>query len=86
MVILYIIYNSPLIETTDHLKVGRVLITGFIDDVAMLARGVTLQEANAKIVRLMEEEDGAMEWVAQANCKFEMDKFALMGFTHRQIL
>jgi len=68
------------------LKVNKALITGFVDNMAMLARGRTLQEANVKIMRLMEEEGRALEWAAQANCKFEIDKFALMGFTCRQIL
>jgi hypothetical protein len=56
------------------------MTTGFVDDVAVLAKGKTFAEANAKITRMMDE---AQEWAQRANCEFEIDKFALIGFTRR---
>lgn len=82
--ILYIIYNSPLLEIAKSTKSQQDMATGFIDDVALLAQGKDFEEANQRITELMEKNGGALEWAAKANCEFEISKFALMGFSKRR--
>jgi ribonuclease HI/endonuclease/exonuclease/phosphatase family metal-dependent hydrolase len=82
--VLYIIYNSPLLEITKTSRSQEHMSTGFLDDVALLARGKNFAEANQRITDLMSREDGALAWASRANCEFEISKFALMGFSKRR--
>jgi hypothetical protein len=82
-VILYTIYNSRLLEIVAPKGKKDRAASGFGDDVAALARGADILEANGKLVQMMEGEGGALEWARKANCEFEIDKFALIGFTRR---
>jgi ribonuclease HI len=52
----------------------------------MLARGRSLTESNGRLKMMMEREGGALEWSGEANCEFEMDKSALMGFSRQMEL
>jgi hypothetical protein len=83
--LLYIVYNSPLLEVPKPNTTQKELATGFIDDVALLARGNNFQEANRAVEDMLHRQKGALEWARGANCEFEVDKFALVGFSRRQI-
>jgi hypothetical protein len=79
---LYNIYNSPLLEIANRCKEQGSAASGFIDDVVYLTKGKTFAETNARIVEIMDE---VQAWATSANCEFEIDKFALIGFTRRMV-
>ena len=58
---------------------------GYIDDVTILTRGNSFEESNQKISNIMNDKEGALKWAAESNCEFEIDKFALMGFSTQTI-
>lgn len=53
----------------------------FHNDTVFLARAKTFEEANTKLVEMMEREDGALNWAKSHRSSFEIDKMALIGFT-----
>lgn len=55
----------------------------FMDDVVMMAQGADFERANRRLESMMEKEGGALNWVKQANCVFEIDKFALVDVGER---
>jgi ribonuclease HI len=83
--LLYIVYNSPLLEVPKRDPKNGEMASGFIDDVALLAKGNNLEEANQKLEDMMHRPEGALEWARKANCEFEIDKFALVGFSRQLI-
>jgi ribonuclease HI len=83
--LLYIVYNSPLVECPDPRSKHKEMATGFIDDVALLTRGDTFEETNRALEDMLHRPGGALEWAKRANCEFEVTKFALVGFSRRQI-
>jgi ribonuclease HI len=84
-VTLYNIYNAPLIEIPRPLRSNNEMVIGYVDDVTLLAKGKDFGEANKMLEQMMEREGGALEWAGSSNCEFEIDKFALMGFSRRMI-
>jgi hypothetical protein len=72
----YNFYNAPLLEMiTTHRDQGE-MSSGFIDDVALLARGTDFDEANAKLKTIMEKEGGGFDWAEDHNCDFEVTKIS----------
>ena len=57
--ILYIIYNTDLLEITDYNDTEDAL--GYVDDIALLAIGSNLEETTEKLRNLMEKEGGGLE-------------------------
>src|SRR5438105_3996780 len=66
----YVIYNSPVLEAVNPGRANNELATGFIDDVAILAKGKTFEEANERILNIMEKNEGVLKWAETHNCEF----------------
>ncbi|SJL18621.1 uncharacterized protein ARMOST_22218 [Armillaria ostoyae] len=75
--ILYIIYNSSTIKRLQNGEEGLF----FIDDKAILMQGKTFTETYQKIKDIMERSRGILEWAAEHNCEYGMEKFQLVDFT-----
>ena len=58
--ILCIIYNTDLLEITDDNSMEMAL--GYVDDIALLATGVSFEDTTAKLKNLMEKQDSGIEW------------------------
>lgn len=74
--ILYIFYNSDLIEQCNSGE--DTSATGYIDDAAVLAWGDTTEETCAKLEAALEK---ASHWAATHASKFAPEKFQLTHFT-----
>lgn len=81
----FIFYNSNLLEVADPNPRKGELSLGFIDDVALAARGKSYEEANSKLKKMMEKEGGALEWSKEHNAEFELDKTALICLSRKRI-
>jgi ribonuclease HI len=79
--ILYIIYNADLLEITeDDVKEGSL---GFVDDIALLAIGQDFEETTERLQRMMNKEDGGLQWSAEHNSNFEVSKSVVMHLTRK---
>lgn len=82
--ILYIIYNSNLVEVA-RLRKGREalkeLTLAFVDDTAFIAIAKDFEAAHSTLQNMLEHEGGGFEWSTDHNSHFEMSKFALMDFS-----
>ena len=82
--IFYLFYNSALLEIAGKSKGSRAeLAVGFIDDVALLARGRDADEATSRVKQMMERRGGALEWAKAYTSDFALEKTALITFTCR---
>lgn len=50
---------------------------------ALLARGGSYEESNAKLKKMMEKQGGALEWSKEQNAEFELDKTALICLSRK---
>ena len=78
--IYYAFYNAGLLEisppeTKDEAQYG------FVDDVALLATGNSLEETHAKLADMMTRPGGAFDWSEDHHSQFELSKLALMDFS-----
>ena len=76
--ILYIIYNSDLVDVA---KGKNELALAFVDDTAYLAIGKTFQETHKILNDMLERAGGGYQWSADHNSRFEPSKFALIDFS-----
>ena len=76
--ILFIIYNSDLVETAEN---SNELTLAFVDDTAFIAIGKDFHETHAILVDMLEREGGGYQWSKEHNSKFETSKFALIDFS-----
>ncbi|KAG2740533.1 hypothetical protein P692DRAFT_20663606, partial [Suillus brevipes Sb2] len=58
---------------------------GFIDDVALIAKGKSYEEANTKLTRMMEKRGGALQWSEEHHAEFELDKTALVCLSRKRV-
>jgi ribonuclease HI/exonuclease III len=79
--ILYILYNSDLLEITGD--PGKEDAVGFVDDIAIMAIGDDFDETTKRIARLMSKEDGGIQWSQDHNSKFETSKSVILHATRR---
>ena len=77
--LLYAIYNTPLIRVADPNNPNERIV-GFVDDTT-LASGRDFDEAHNTIKNMMERENGVFEWSRSYNSPLEMSKLALVNFT-----
>jgi hypothetical protein len=82
--LLYIIYNAPLFNTVDPMKKEECII-GYIDDMTLLAQGKTFLEVHNTIKQMMERKDSAIDWSHTYSSPLEMNKLALVNFSHSQL-
>ena len=76
--ILFIIYNSDLVETAEN---SNELTLAFVDDTAFIAIGKDFHETHATLIDMLEREGGGYQWSKDHNSKFETSKFALIDFS-----
>src|SRR5258706_10749384 len=79
--LLYAIYNAPLIRVATN-DDPKEQIVGFVDDTTLLASGKNFEEAHSTLKDMMERKNGVFEWSRTFNSPLEMDKLALVNFTH----
>ena len=78
--LLYVIYNAPLINIADPDNPNECIV-GFVDDTTLLARGKDFEAAHSTIRDMMERTDGVFEWSNMFNSLLKMSKLALVNFT-----
>ena len=77
--LLYVIYNSDLMEITKKEK-GELALA-FVDDIALVVVGKTFEDNHRRLKDIMERRGGGYEWSENHNSHFETNKFALMDFS-----
>jgi hypothetical protein len=84
LMILYIIYNSNLVEVAKTRK-GREslkeLTLAFVDDTAFIAIAKDFKTAHSILQDMLERAGGGFKWSRDHNSRFETSKFALMDFS-----
>jgi hypothetical protein len=81
--LLYVIYNAPLVCIADGSN-PRERIVGFVDDTTLLARGRDFAATHSTIKDMMERQNGVFSWSNTFNSPLEMNKLALVNFSHSQ--
>ena len=81
-VLAFLFYNADILDIADT-KNGE-LVLGFIDDIAIRARGPSFSAANAKLLHMLERPGGCMDWSRMHQMKFEIDKTALVQASRRR--
>jgi ribonuclease HI len=76
----YSFYNAGLLELSPPNSHDERQF-GFVDDVALLAIGPTLEATHRKLKDMMERPGGAFDWSENHNSQFELSKLALMDFS-----
>ncbi len=78
--LLYAIYNTPLIRIADPTKSNENII-GYVDDTTLLASSRDLKEAHGTLKKMMEHKNGVFDWSKTYNSPLEMNKLTLVNFT-----
>src|SRR5258706_2347344 len=79
--LLYTIYNAPLIRVTTN-DDPKEQIVSFVDNTTLLASSKNFEEAHSTLKDMMERRNGVFEWSRMFNSPLEMNKLALVNFTH----
>ena len=72
----FLFYNADVLDIAD-MKNGK-LVLGFINDIAVMARGPSFSTANAKLLHMLEHPGSCMDWSQMHQTEFEIDKTALV--------
>ena len=80
--IVFQFYNSDLVDIrrTDE---GKDTVM-FMDDTLLLEQGKSLAETSNKVKEMMTRNGSGLDWSYTHRCKFEIDKFRVMGLTRRR--
>lgn len=78
--LLYVIYNAPLINIANP-ENGNERIIGFVNDTTLLAQGKMFREAHLTISDMMERDNGVFNWSCTYSSPLEMMKLALVNFS-----
>jgi len=78
---LFQFYNTNLLDVANTSN-GEDAVA-FINNTALLATASTFKVANQKLKAMMERANGGFAWAASHGCEFTVEKFALVGFTHK---
>ena len=81
--LLYVIYNAPLINIANPENRNERII-GFVDDTTLLAQGTTFNEAHQTLRDMMERKNGVFNWSRTYSSPLEMNKLALVNFSLSQ--
>ncbi|KAG2073155.1 hypothetical protein BDR04DRAFT_966282, partial [Suillus decipiens] len=74
----FIFYNSDLLCIPSLNQRHGKLGLGFIDNIAFIARAKSFEEANRKLINIMEKPEGALSWSKAHRAEFKLDKMALI--------
>ncbi|KAG2064524.1 hypothetical protein BDR04DRAFT_1035096, partial [Suillus decipiens] len=74
----FIFYNSDVLCVTDPNPKRGELSLGFLDNIVLVDKAESYEEANKKLVHMMEKEGGTLEWSREHHAKFKLDKTALV--------
>ena len=72
----FLFYIADILDNAD-MKNGK-LVPGFIDNIAIMARGPSFSTANAKLLHMLECPGDCMDWSRPHQMGFEIDKTALV--------
>jgi hypothetical protein len=78
----YMVYNAGLLRClriTDG-EFGAL----YIDDAYLLTVGHSIEETHHKLQDIMERGGGVLQWAADHNCEFSLEKFQLLDLTRRR--
>jgi ribonuclease HI len=78
--LLYAIYNAPLIRIADTTNPNECVI-GYVDDTTLMASGKDFTEAHDTLRDMMERANGVFDWSKTFNSPLEMNKLMLVNFT-----
>ena len=79
----YSFYNAGLLELSPPDSRDERQF-GFVDDVALLATGLTIDATHQKLKSMMERPGGAFDWSESHNSQFELSKLTLMDFSPKR--
>ena len=79
--ILYILYNTDLLEITGDDEYENSL--GYVDDIALVATGKNVEETNQQLQHIMTKENGGLQWSKDHNSKFEVSESVVLHTTWR---
>jgi len=80
LMLLYAIYNAPLICIANNNNPNECIV-GFVDDTTLLASSKDFNKAHRTLKDMMECTNGIFEWSQMYNSPLEMNKLALVNFT-----
>ena len=72
----FLFYNADVLDNADT-KNGE-LVLGFIDNIAIMARGPSFSTANTKLLHMLECPGGCMDWSHTHQMEFKIDKTTLV--------
>lgn len=78
--VLYIIYNSDLVEVAKSTG-GVEKMLAFVDDTVFTAIGKDFHETHRILQDMLNRPGGGFEWSKDHNSRFEPSKFALLDFS-----
>ena len=78
--LLYILYNAPLIRIASPNDPSECIVR-FVDDTTLLACGKNFREVHSILKDMMERKNGVFEWCSTYNSPLEMKKLALVNFS-----
>jgi ribonuclease HI/endonuclease/exonuclease/phosphatase family metal-dependent hydrolase len=79
--LLYILYNADLLDIPDDELTEDAI--GYVDDIALLARGKDFAESTLRLKLMMTKEDGGLQWSVTHNSRFEVSKSAIIHFSRK---
>ena len=80
LMLLYALYNAPLIQVADNNNPNECII-GYVDDTTLLASRGDFNKAYDTLKNMMERANGVFNWSKSYNSPLEMNKLALINFT-----
>jgi Reverse transcriptase (RNA-dependent DNA polymerase) len=79
--LLYIIYNTDLLEITENDNMEDAV--GYVDDIALLGKGEDFEKSTNRLKAMMTKEDGGLQWSKDHNLKFEVSKSVIVHFSRK---
>lgn len=80
--IIYLFYNADLLDIA---RGASEMAVGYVDDGALLVAGVTFEENNRKLRKMMNKRGGAYQWAHEHHSMFEITKFELLHLTRKRV-
>ena len=78
----FLYYNADVLDIPNNNK--NALVLGFIDDICLLARGPTFEDANDILKDMIKRPNGFKDWSTSHQVEWEVDKTALLQASRRR--